>query len=135
VTVAIQSGTGGTLGGTTTVNAVAGVATFSGLSLAGTVGTNYVLRFSGSGLTVDTGNMTVTPGAATQLALTTAASRRSVRWSADNAAGVDDPRRAGEHGDVIDGGGDGGDPVGNGWNAGRNDDGQCGRLEWRPSVD
>ncbi|MFN9743039.1 MAG: beta strand repeat-containing protein, partial [Acidobacteriota bacterium] len=72
VTVAIQSGTGGTLGGTTTVNAVNGVATFSGLSLAGTVGTNYVLRFSGAGLTVDTGNMTVTPGTATQLVLTTA---------------------------------------------------------------
>jgi hypothetical protein len=72
VTVAIQSGTGGTLGGTTTVNAVAGVATFSGLTLAGKVGTNYVLRFTATGLTqVDTGNLTVTAGAATQLALTT----------------------------------------------------------------
>jgi hypothetical protein len=46
VTVAIQSGTGGTLGGTTTVNAVAGVATFSSLTLAGVVGSNYVLRFT-----------------------------------------------------------------------------------------
>ncbi|MFN7624987.1 MAG: hemagglutinin, partial [Acidobacteriota bacterium] len=76
VTVAISSGTGGTLGGTTTVNAVNGVATFSGLTLAGTVGTNYVLRFSSGppaiALTVDSGNLTVTPGAATQLALTTA---------------------------------------------------------------
>jgi len=72
VTVAIQSGTGGTLGGTTTVNAVAGVATFSGLSLTGKVGTTYVLRFTSSGLTsVDSGNLTVTVGAASQLALTT----------------------------------------------------------------
>ena len=73
VTVAISSGTGGTLGGTKTVNAVAGVATFSGLTLTGTVGTNYVLSFTSNGLTAATsGNLTVTPGGATQLALTTA---------------------------------------------------------------
>ncbi|MFN7621602.1 MAG: hypothetical protein ACK5RS_00485, partial [Acidobacteriota bacterium] len=36
---------------TTTVNAVAGVATFSGVTMAGTLGTSYVLRFSSTGLT------------------------------------------------------------------------------------
>jgi hypothetical protein len=46
VTVAIQSGTGGTLGGTTTVNAVAGVATFSGVTLAGVVGTQLCAAVS-----------------------------------------------------------------------------------------
>ena len=70
VTVAIQSGTGGTLGGTKTVTAVDGVASFTDLTLTGTVGTNYVLRFSGGGLpTVDSSNVTVTPGTATQIAL------------------------------------------------------------------
>ena len=73
VTVAIGSGAGGTLGGTKTVSAVGGVATFSGLTLAGTVGTNYVLRFTATGLTqIDSGNLTVTAGTATQLAITTA---------------------------------------------------------------
>ncbi|MFN7622526.1 MAG: Ig-like domain-containing protein, partial [Acidobacteriota bacterium] len=76
VTASILSGTGGTLGGTTSVTPVNGVATFSGLSLAGTVGTSYVLRFSSGppaiALTVDTSSLTVTPGAATQLVLTTA---------------------------------------------------------------
>ncbi|MGA1367810.1 MAG: Ig-like domain-containing protein, partial [Blastocatellia bacterium] len=73
VTVAIQSGSGGTLSGTQSVSASTGVATFSGLGLAGLVGTNYVLRFTSPGLTqVDSGNLTVTPGAPTQLAITTA---------------------------------------------------------------
>ncbi|MFN6204312.1 MAG: Ig-like domain-containing protein, partial [Acidobacteriota bacterium] len=73
VTVSIQSGTGGTLGGTTTVNAFNGVATFNGLTLTGLVGTNYVLRFTDGSLTVDSGNITPSgPGAATRLELTTA---------------------------------------------------------------
>ncbi|MFM8396140.1 MAG: fibronectin type III domain-containing protein, partial [Acidobacteriota bacterium] len=73
VTVSIQSGTGGTLGGTTTVNAFNGVASFNGLTLTGLVGTNYVLRFTDGSLTVDSGNITPSgPGAAAQLALTTA---------------------------------------------------------------
>lgn len=46
VTVAIQSGAGGTLGGTQTVTMVNGVATFTNVTLTGTPGTNYVLRFS-----------------------------------------------------------------------------------------
>ena len=51
VTVTIGSGSGGSLGGTTTVTAVDGVATFANLTLSGTVGVNYVLRFSATGLT------------------------------------------------------------------------------------
>ena len=72
VTVAIQSGAGGTLGGTTTVTASSGVVTFAGLTLTGTVGENYVLRFTATGLTLaDSNNVTVTAGTATQLAITT----------------------------------------------------------------
>ncbi|NDD63680.1 MAG: hypothetical protein EBZ36_06855 [Acidobacteria bacterium] len=72
VTVTVQSGTGGVLGGPTTVNAQNGVATFSGLTLTGLVGTNYVLRFAATGLTaVDSTNVTVTAGAAAQLTITT----------------------------------------------------------------
>lgn len=48
VTASIVSGAGGTLGGTTTVTAVNGVATFGGLTLSGVPGTDYVLRFSSS---------------------------------------------------------------------------------------
>jgi hypothetical protein len=52
VTVAILSGTGGTLGvtanGSLTSTASAGVVTFGGVTLSGTVGQNYVLRFTSS---------------------------------------------------------------------------------------
>jgi hypothetical protein len=127
VTVAIRSGTGGTLGGTKTVNAVAGVATFSGLTLTGTVGTNYVLRFTSTGLTqIDSGNICGDARWSDNTGADDGAGRRSVRSSVDYAAGGDDPRRTGKYGDVGDSGGDGGDPVGNGRNAGRNDDGQRG---------
>jgi hypothetical protein len=73
VTVALQSGTGGTLGGSTTANAVNGVATFSGVTLAGAIGTSYTLRFTSLGLTpVDSGGVTPSGhGGATQLAVTT----------------------------------------------------------------
>jgi len=50
VTVAIASGTGGSLGGQTSVTTVNGVAQFSGLILNGPSG-SYSLRFSGAGLT------------------------------------------------------------------------------------
>ena len=72
VTVAIGSGAGGTLGGTLTATASSGVATFSGVTLAGTVGTNYVLRFTSSPVltTNDSANVTVTAGVASQLAIT-----------------------------------------------------------------
>ncbi len=73
VSVALFSGAGGAVGGTTTVTAVNGVATFTGVTLSGTVGTNYVLRFTSSPVLtpVNSGNVTVTAGTATQLAITT----------------------------------------------------------------
>ena len=65
---------GGTLGGTTTVSASNGVATYSTLTFAGTISTNYALTFSSSGLgTVQSNNFTVTVGADYQLAINTSA--------------------------------------------------------------
>jgi len=71
VTVAILTG-GGTLGGTTTATTnAAGVATFSGLSITGTVGARTLL-FGASGYTTVTSNaITISAGAATALAITT----------------------------------------------------------------
>ena len=64
----------GTLGGTTTVTASSGVATFTNLTFAGTTSTNYTLSFASTGLTSATSsNFTVSVGAATQLVLTTSA--------------------------------------------------------------
>ncbi|MCX6992855.1 MAG: hypothetical protein NT011_06900, partial [Kiritimatiellaeota bacterium] len=60
VSVAIFSGDGGTLGGTTNITAAAGIVTYTNLMLAGTVGSNYVLRFTNSALTgIDSENVTV----------------------------------------------------------------------------
>ncbi|WP_276364566.1 hypothetical protein, partial [Daejeonella sp. H1SJ63] len=72
VSVVIKTGTGGTLGGTTSVAAVGGIATFTNLTLAGTVGENYTLEFSSSGLApVTSSNVTVTAGSPAQLTITT----------------------------------------------------------------
>jgi hypothetical protein len=72
VTVEILSGGGGTLGGTLTATASSGVATFAGVTLAGTVGTDYVLRFTSGSLTeADSAPVTVTAGVASKLAITT----------------------------------------------------------------
>jgi hypothetical protein len=69
VTVAIASGTG-TLSGTATVQAVGGVATFSGLSISGT-GT-FTLSFASAGLTgVTSASFTVAPRVATSLRVVT----------------------------------------------------------------
>jgi hypothetical protein len=69
ITLAIGSNpAGGTLSGTTTVAAVAGVATFSGLSI-NAAGTGYTLAASSSGLTGATSNtFNITAGAPTRLA-------------------------------------------------------------------
>lgn len=56
VTASILWGAGGTLGGNTTVNAVNGVATFTNLTLSGTVGEPYVLQFTSAGLISDSSN-------------------------------------------------------------------------------
>ncbi|MFM5967701.1 MAG: beta strand repeat-containing protein, partial [Micrococcales bacterium] len=66
VSVAIDSGT---LTGTTTVNAVSGVATFAGVGKTGLIGSK-TLTFSASGLTSATQTFMLTHGAATQVALT-----------------------------------------------------------------
>ena len=72
VTLAIDNNaSGGTLAGTATVAAVAGVATFSGISID-KVGTGYTLSATVSGLTpVSSAAFDITPGAATQLVYTT----------------------------------------------------------------
>jgi len=67
VTVTIHNGTGGTLGGVQTVTAQSGIVEFTDLSLAGTVGENYTLRFTAGDIEVDSDNITVTHGAASQL--------------------------------------------------------------------
>ena len=61
VSVVIQSGTGGTLTGTTTVTVVNGVATFTDLVLSGDPFQSYVLRFSISSpsLSIDSNNISV----------------------------------------------------------------------------
>jgi uncharacterized protein YjdB len=71
VTVAILSG-GGTLGGTTTATTnAAGAASFSGLSITGTVGARTLL-FGASGYTTVTSSaIAITAGAATALSVTT----------------------------------------------------------------
>jgi len=69
VVAAIASGTG-TLSGTTTVAAVAGVATFTNLVITGTAGA-FTLRFTPSGLTAATSNaLTVTAGAENKYVVT-----------------------------------------------------------------
>ncbi len=71
VTATIATGAG-TLGGTlTATTSAAGVATFTNLSITGATG-DRTLSFTATGLTVATsGTVTVSPGTATQLAITT----------------------------------------------------------------
>ncbi len=70
VTAAVSSG--GTLVGTTTATAVSGVATFSDLGIAGTLGTAYTITYSSGALTTATQSATPAAGAATQLLITQA---------------------------------------------------------------
>jgi len=68
------SASGGTLGGTTSITASSGVATFTDLTFAGTANTNYTLTFASSGFTSQTSSsFSVGVGAATKLVLTTSA--------------------------------------------------------------
>ena len=71
VTAAIATG-GGTLGGTATATTTAsGLATFTNLSITGTIG-QRTLSFSATGLaSVTSSAITITAGAATQLTITT----------------------------------------------------------------
>ena len=61
----------GTTVGTTTVNAVAGVATFTNVGISGTAGTAYTLTFTSGSLTTATQSITPTFGLATQATLST----------------------------------------------------------------
>ena len=62
VNVTIAAGVGGTLSGTTTINTVNGVASFTNLKLAGTVGMSYTLRFTSPGtIQVDSAIVMVMP--------------------------------------------------------------------------
>jgi hypothetical protein len=70
VTIVISNNPGnGTLAGTKTVNAVAGVATFNDLSI-NKVGTGYTLLASAAGFNVTSTPFNITPGPVTQLAFT-----------------------------------------------------------------
>ena len=67
VSVAVNATSGAVLGGTTTANAVAGLARFTDLKVS-KVGTGYVLSFAAAGLTSTTTTpFAVTPGAAVGL--------------------------------------------------------------------
>ena len=68
LTIGVNPG-GGTLSGTTTATAVAGVATFSTLSIDKS-GTGYRLLATAGSLTRTSGAFSITPGAATQLSFT-----------------------------------------------------------------
>ncbi|MBU6367698.1 MAG: hypothetical protein KJT01_15900, partial [Gemmatimonadetes bacterium] len=68
VTMTVSSGA--EVVGTSTVNAVNGVATFTNVGLSGRTGT-YTLSFAAPGLTAATQSITLTPGAANALVLTT----------------------------------------------------------------
>ncbi|MEI6202755.1 MAG: IPT/TIG domain-containing protein, partial [Enhydrobacter sp.] len=59
VTMTVSAGA--TTVGTTTINAVNGIATFSGVGISGTAGTPYTLTFASPGLTSATQTITVTP--------------------------------------------------------------------------
>jgi len=74
VTGTINSGNGGSLGGTQTATAVNGVVTFTDLTLSGLSTENYVLRFGVAGDVLTPAlstTVTVSVGAATQLTITT----------------------------------------------------------------
>ena len=73
VRVSLPSGSSGSIGGTTTVSAVNGVATFTDLTFSGLVSpTTYTVTYSSSGLTsATTSGITVDPGTATSLVVAT----------------------------------------------------------------
>src|SRR5437667_176154 len=96
ITVAIGTNTGGgTLSGTKTVSAVAGVATFSGLSID-KAGTGYTLTASSSGLTGATSAaFNITAGSATKFVVTgygtqTAGTGNTLTITAEDAFGNTD---------------------------------------------
>lgn len=136
VQVRLASGTNGILGGTQLVTAVNGVITFSDLTLAGTVGTDYNLEFTSTGFdTLVSSNVTVTAGTASKLgdhdaAFSDGPERRGVWGSTGDPA----QGHLGQRGESVGCRGDGSDRQ---WwrHAGRHADGdnECersGELQW-----
>jgi hypothetical protein len=64
VEVALFSGDNGALSGTTQATFTNGVASFTNLAITGRTSTDYVLRFTAGSFTVDSANLTLTPGVA-----------------------------------------------------------------------
>jgi len=86
VTAAIQSG-GGALGGTVTATTSAGgLATFTGLSITGTVGVRTLQFTSGILTPVTSAGVTITAGAATQIALSAGDGQTATAGSAVSVA-------------------------------------------------
>ena len=69
--VTVRVSTGGTVSGTTSANTVAGVATFDGLIVSGTMGTQYTLTFEAAGLTSVTQDVVVVLGPAARVGFVT----------------------------------------------------------------
>ncbi|MFN5045881.1 MAG: hypothetical protein ACK5EI_08065, partial [Bacteroidota bacterium] len=67
IAVVIKSGANGSIGGTTSINAANGVASYSNLSLSGSSVVDYVLEFTGTGLTSAQSNSNVINSAAIKL--------------------------------------------------------------------
>ena len=67
----VATSSGGTLGGTTSVTTVNGVSTYTNLTLAGLVNTNYRLTFTRSSVTAVSNAIQVTPGALASIGVTT----------------------------------------------------------------
>jgi autotransporter-associated beta strand protein len=93
ITLAISTNPGnGALGGTVTVNAVNGVATFTNVSI-NVAATGYKLQATGSGLTATTSNaFNITLGSASKLAFTTSpsSSRHGVAFATQPVVTVQD---------------------------------------------
>jgi hypothetical protein len=87
VTVSVV-GAGGESLGTTTVNADQGVATFTGVGLRGTVGTDYVLQFTSGQLPAVTQSVRVAAGAAASLHLTSSTALTAASGSTLSAGAV-----------------------------------------------
>ena len=67
----VVTASGGTLGGTTSVTTASGVATYTNLTMAGLVNTNYTLTFTRTAATGTSSAFQVTPGALASISVTT----------------------------------------------------------------
>ena len=88
---------GGALVGTSTVNAVGGLASFTNLGLSGTNGSDYTVTFSSGSLTTTSQRITAQTGAATQLVRTTSASPVAAAGAVLNPATVVEIRDSGNN--------------------------------------